>query len=229
MTQYNPPGSPPPMTQYNPPPGSQPFQPQYNNQGSPSQYNPPQGPPPTNLYNNPPQGVPQYSPPPTEHQYNTGQHSQPLPLPATTNIEVHQSSPPPPQVTVIPPVTTTTYMAGPPGTVDTSIPPEKRSFTQITSIEQIWRMPIFYEGRPTWKLCPPPMTQYNPPPGSQSFQPQYNNNQGHPSQYNPPQSPPPANLYNNPPQGVPHYGPPPTEMSRSIITTTAASYHYRAT
>ncbi|CAG8456939.1 3431_t:CDS:2 [Diversispora eburnea] len=35
-----------------------------------------------------------------------------------------------------PPATTATCIPGPPRGVDTSIPPEKRSFTQITSTEQ---------------------------------------------------------------------------------------------
>ncbi|CAG8456958.1 3432_t:CDS:2 [Diversispora eburnea] len=191
------------------------------------QCNPPGGPPPsrrTQCCQGTPSGqyVPQYGPPPTEmsRQYNTGK----LPLPpTTTNIEVHQSSQSPPQVTITEP-----------RRVDTSIPPEKRNFTQITSIKQIWRMPIFYEGSPPYNLSDSPLPssqpfqpQYNlsdnPPPGSQPFQPQYNlsdnpppgsqpflpqyNNQGLPSQYNPPQSPPPTNLYNNPPQS-----PPPTNL-----------------
>ncbi len=32
------------------------------------------------------------------------------------------------------------------------IPPYQRSFTQIKSLEQIWAMPLFVQGRPTWKF-----------------------------------------------------------------------------
>src|SRR5437763_8969952 len=33
-----------------------------------------------------------------------------------------------------------------------SIIPEERSLTQITSLEQLWNMPMFYNCRPTWKF-----------------------------------------------------------------------------
>src|ERR1043165_7672940 len=39
-----------------------------------------------------------------------------------------------------------------PGQVDHSIPPVNRSFTSITSLEQVWRMPFFNDGRPTWRF-----------------------------------------------------------------------------
>ncbi|CAG8456923.1 3430_t:CDS:10 [Diversispora eburnea] len=118
------------------------------------QYNPPDGPPPPMTQYNPPPGSQPFQP---QYNNNQGPPSQynPPQGPPPTNLYNNPPQGVPQYVTVIPPVTTvttTTYMAGPPGTVDTSIPPEKRSFTQITSIEQIWRMPIFYEGRPTWKL-----------------------------------------------------------------------------
>jgi len=39
-----------------------------------------------------------------------------------------------------------------PGQVDHSIPPINRSLTGLTSLEQVWRMPLFSNGKPTWKF-----------------------------------------------------------------------------
>ena len=38
------------------------------------------------------------------------------------------------------------------GQVDHSIPPVDRGFTQLTSLEQIWNMPMTYNGKLTWKF-----------------------------------------------------------------------------
>ncbi|CAG8536721.1 7724_t:CDS:2 [Funneliformis caledonium] len=39
-----------------------------------------------------------------------------------------------------------------PGQVNHSIPPVERSLVGLTSLEQIWRMPLLYNGKPTWKF-----------------------------------------------------------------------------
>lgn len=39
-----------------------------------------------------------------------------------------------------------------PGQVDDSIPPVERSLTQLTSLEQVWDMPLVNDGKPTWKF-----------------------------------------------------------------------------
>ncbi|CAI2177992.1 6106_t:CDS:2 [Funneliformis geosporum] len=36
--------------------------------------------------------------------------------------------------------------------VDHNIPPEERKFTGVTSLEQLWRMEFFYQGKPTLKF-----------------------------------------------------------------------------
>ncbi|CAI2174091.1 5246_t:CDS:2 [Funneliformis geosporum] len=39
-----------------------------------------------------------------------------------------------------------------PGQVDRTIPPVDRTLTGLTSLEQIWRMPLINNGKPTWKF-----------------------------------------------------------------------------
>ncbi|CAG8436707.1 10739_t:CDS:2 [Funneliformis mosseae] len=50
--------------------------------------------------------------------------------------------------TLSPPINTTEK-----GQVDHSIPSIDRTFTQLTSLEQIWNLPLIHDGRPTWKFC----------------------------------------------------------------------------
>ncbi|CAG8474323.1 4813_t:CDS:2 [Funneliformis caledonium] len=50
--------------------------------------------------------------------------------------------------TLPPPINTTEK-----GQVDHSIPSIDRTFTQLTSLEQIWNLPLIHDGRPTWKFC----------------------------------------------------------------------------
>lgn len=116
-------------------PSSQTPSPSYNQMGTPSSgttaLNPNEGFP-LNPSLNPPNGR---LPAPSNPSPNL-QNPSPNPMPNSSQIKPQQND----KIDKIP------------GQVDHSIPPVERSLAQLTSLEQVWDMPLINDGKPTYKF-----------------------------------------------------------------------------
>ncbi|CAI2177994.1 6107_t:CDS:2 [Funneliformis geosporum] len=95
----------------------------------------------------------QFNPQQTNQQFvsNPHEHNQYIHTENSINspnfIIVQEASQPPLNAIVV------TEKGDIPGQVDYSIPSINRTFTQLTSLEQIWDLPLTHDGKPTWKFC----------------------------------------------------------------------------